>query len=499
MFSKIKNFPSEFNKAIENSNVLILVAIFAAINLVGYFLYGFVKSGVGFPLDDAWIHQTYARNLVNLHSWSFLPGQVSGGSTSPLWTILISFGYLISAKFGVIWTFIISAFSFVLLVIISVKSFEKLTHASKKAQLLLGFLLATEWHLLWSTTSGMETVLFCLGTVLTFFLLTQRPKGWWKVGLISGLLVWVRPDGLTLLGPVVLVLAFSCLKTRPAWKNVVCYFVPLIIGIGAYVGFNLTTTGNIFPNTFYAKQMEYQELLLFPVWQRILNEFEPLMTGIGILLLPGFIYGIWNSIQKKDVLAMAFSLWVIGFVCLYALRLPVVYQYGRYVMPVIPLFVILGMIGSRLLLQKLINKKQFMIIKNSWLGAILIIALAFYFIGMKNYAEDLKLINKLMVEPAKWVEQNTASHDIIAVHDIGAMGYFSNRRLIDLAGLINPEVVPFIRDESKLYQYMKFSDADYYVGFSDWYSETKLWGSPVKIFYLNYNQQNKEIDILKLR
>ena len=43
----------------------------------------------GFPLDDAWIHQTYARSLAQTGKWEFLPGQSSaGGSTSPLWSML---------------------------------------------------------------------------------------------------------------------------------------------------------------------------------------------------------------------------------------------------------------------------------------------------------------------------------------------------------------------------------------------------------------------------
>ncbi len=46
----------------------------------------------GFPLDDAWIHQTYARNLALLAEWAFIPGQLSAGSTSPLWTILLAPG-----------------------------------------------------------------------------------------------------------------------------------------------------------------------------------------------------------------------------------------------------------------------------------------------------------------------------------------------------------------------------------------------------------------------
>ena len=48
---------------------------------------------LGFPLDDAWIHQTYARNLATRGEWSFIAGQPSGGSTAPLWTMVLSLGH----------------------------------------------------------------------------------------------------------------------------------------------------------------------------------------------------------------------------------------------------------------------------------------------------------------------------------------------------------------------------------------------------------------------
>ena len=47
----------------------------------------------GFPLDDAWIHQTYARNLGTLGQFAFRPGQSSAGSTAPLWSGLLALGY----------------------------------------------------------------------------------------------------------------------------------------------------------------------------------------------------------------------------------------------------------------------------------------------------------------------------------------------------------------------------------------------------------------------
>ena len=42
----------------------------------------------GFPLDDAWIHQTYARSLASGQGWVYAGGPPSAGSTSPLWTMI---------------------------------------------------------------------------------------------------------------------------------------------------------------------------------------------------------------------------------------------------------------------------------------------------------------------------------------------------------------------------------------------------------------------------
>jgi hypothetical protein len=41
--------------------------------------------------------------------------------------------------------------------------------------------------------------------------------------------------------------------------------------------------------------------------------------------------------------------------------------------------------------------------------------------------------------------------------------------VIDLAGLVNPEVIPFIRDEDKLKEYLSDKDVQYLVTFPGWY------------------------------
>jgi hypothetical protein len=74
-----------------------------------------------------------------------------------------------------------------------------------------------------------------------------------------------------------------------------------------------------------------------------------------------------------------------------------------------------------------------------------------------------------MVVTAKWVADNLPPDTLIAAHDIGALGYFDNHELIDLAGLISPDVIPFIRDEPKLANYLNQRGADYLITFPEFY------------------------------
>ncbi len=50
--------------------------------------------GLGLPLDDAWIHAAFARNLARDHVWGLLAGVPSGGESSLLWPVLLLPGEL---------------------------------------------------------------------------------------------------------------------------------------------------------------------------------------------------------------------------------------------------------------------------------------------------------------------------------------------------------------------------------------------------------------------
>jgi hypothetical protein len=476
-----------------------LLGITLAVVLI-FLLVGMPAHSIGFPLDDAWIHQTYAKNLAITGSWSYRGTAISGGSTSPLWTVLISLGDLISISFGLRWTFALSIVAFLVLVICSWKALQKLVALpDHRLYLIPGLVMATEWHLLWSTGSGMETILFSAVIVFLFLLLQDAKIKWGLIGLLNGLLIWIRPDGLTLLGPILLVLFFMILNKKAGLKEFLYFLLPLVVILVAYIGFNFATTGRIFPNTFYAKQVEYQQLLLAPFLTRLFNEFAPIFTGAGILLLPGFLFEIWRAVQMRDYRSLAIILWIVGYGLLYAIRLPVVYQHGRYMFPIIAPYIVISFAGLFDLLYNLQNQKTQKLVAAGWLGTILILSMAFYTLGIKSYRADVEIIDQLMVRPAKWIAANVPANQTIAVHDIGALGYFTNNPLIDLAGLIDPEVIPYMHDEKSLLTFMKDKGAIYFLGFANWYKTSDSWGVVEKQFTAVYQGTPEEILFLRIK
>ncbi len=460
---KIKNKSIAINKNIQ----LILVGILVQI------IYLWIAKNyyqIGFPLDDSWIHQTYARNLVEYGGWFFIPGVTSAGSTSPLWTLLLTPGHLFQNDFYYYWTFFITGILFIGSSIIFQRLFEKLSGKTPKYPW-AGFLFLLEWHLVWSAISGMETILFIFIILSVFYLLLAKvTKNIWLLWLLLGVVIFVRPDGITLLGPCVFInlVNFSWRKNY-SLKNFSFGLLLVTCFVILYGLFNLHLSGEVLPNTFFAKQAEYQILSSKPLFLRFLEMFQVSLTGSGILLLPGFLYYFYRSIKGRNWDILSAYMWFFGYLLIYAIRLPVTYQHGRYVIPTIPIYLILSVIGVYLLFQGPIAKRN--LVEFGYKVSVLSVLVIFFFLGGKAYAEDVAIIESEMVATATWINQNLKPDVVIAAHDIGALGFFADRKIIDLAGLISPEVIPFIRDEDRLSDYLDEKHADFLVIFPGWYDK----------------------------
>lgn len=436
----------------------------------GFLIFSASTGGLGFPLDDAWIHQTFARNFAESFSWSFQMGQPSGGSTGPLWGLMLSLLHLggIPVPLGT------HFLGFLLLWACSIVSFQIgriLLPENGIAPLLIGTMISLEWHLVWAALSGMETILLVLISLLVFRWILEKRNDWWIPGFLTGISIWVRPDGLTLAGPILLSLIFRRVSTRKALGFAGSYLGCLILVGCPYFIFNHFVAGDFWPNTFYAKQTEYEILRQAGIISNYLKLARQAITGIGIILLPGLVVEGLDIIREKDWDRAGILLWSVGYVGVYALRLPVFYQHGRYIMPMIPAFILLGAAGLARWIDVRSEHKWRRVTSAAWTGTAVIVLIVFWGLGAKAYALDVGVIESEMVQVARWINKNTPENAVVGAHDIGGLGYFGGREIIDLAGLISPDVIPFIRDQNQLAGYLNARGADYLVTFPSWYPE----------------------------
>ena len=441
----------------------LLFLLAAAVSVLIYLGVSGAGGAVGFPLDDAWIHQTYARNLGLRGEFAFIPGQASAGSTSLLWTVLLAIGYGLRLEPHV-WAYTLGVLLLGLNAWLVYRLVLRWWPTASTAALAAGLLVTVEWHLVWSAGSGMETLLYAASALAIFVLDWPAQAG--LAGLVAGLAVLTRPDGLSLLP----FLAARAWLARPFdWRAALRASLGFGLLFGPYLLFNISLSGTPWPNTFYAKQAEYAVLREQPLWSRLAGVGSLPFIGVLALLLPAILVGAWQALGRRQWNLLLALGWAVAVMGTYALRLPVTYQHGRYLMPVIPVLLALGVGGLAQLVRPRASQLLARVFSRAWLAAAALLALVFWLRGALAYQTDVQIIETEMVATARWVAANTPADALIAAHDIGALGYFGGRRVLDMAGLVSPEVIPFIRDQAQLSAWLDRKGANYLETFPGWY------------------------------
>jgi len=422
---------------------------------------------IGFPLDDSWIHQTYARSLALRGEWAFRPGLTSAGSTAPFWSLLLAPGHLLRlAPYA--WTLALGGILLLALCSVMENAGRALAPHYRPRLPWIGLLFAFEWHLVWAALSGMETIMHALLVSVALVLLMRPNPPFAQVGVLAGLSVWVRPDGLTLAGPVLLVALTLPSARQNGLQPVLRFLLGFAPFVAIYLLFNSVLGGTPMPSTFYAKQSEYAGWWQTLPWsQRLLQLAVQVLAGPGFVLLPGALAWAWHAARRRDVATLAATLWVAGYMILYLARLPV-YQHGRYVMPAIPMLFLLGLLGLIQFGSKQ-NSTLVRLTTLTWRTSLALLCVIFVALGARSYAEDVAFIESEMVAAARWSADHLPADALVAAHDIGALGYFDGHALIDLAGLISPDVIPFMRDEERIASFLGLQGADFLVAFPDFY------------------------------
>jgi hypothetical protein len=387
---------------------------------------------------------------------------------------------------------VLSGFSYLGMLVATYTLGKRLT-SSRWAAWLAGMVVAVNGRMVWAGLSALEICLFAALSLLAIGAhLGDRAQQRYGLGTAAlfGLAALSRPEGYLLfalsVGSFMYHAARSTQYRLPKDISRIAYSVlPAMVLFFAlilpYLLFSWHTSGHLLPNTYHAKatisllpDREFRDSLSVGATYLILD---------NPLLLPFFLFGLVLMLQHAPLL----PLWAAGLPLAYALMRASLYQHGRYLMILIPINAVVASWGL-LETQRLVRRRWPSSVARTQgtlkrLGGlhIAVILLSLILIAgtgwrlptmAGQYALNVDNINRMHVALGHWVADSTPPGTVVALNDIGAITYISERPVIDLAGLVTPEVTPSLRSPAHTEQLLHFlaeRGVEYVIIFPNWF------------------------------
>lgn len=434
----------------------------------------------GYVTDDTFIHLRYAQNLLEHGEFAFNPGQESYGATSPLWigglVVLLKLGL---APLNAAW--LLGLLSGVLVLLLVAGLLAALRWPRTWAAVIVILVAADAWFLRWSL-SGMETPLATAALLLLLWPLTgTAPQGklgrrYFAWGIAAGLAGLVRPEFM-LLAPVALpwLLIREVRVALVSWRGLARAAVAAAAGwlltLAPWFVFTAKLFGRLVPETATAKSygLTFSPAVLSGSVARSLAQ---LAVTQGLLWLALVVLAGWVLVghrrpapgpcadtgQGMDSVAgrtAGWSLtgiavtWTLVLIGGYAVKQ--VWVISRYLAPLAPILVLAGAFLARSLLSRLPAER----LTIRYASVILVTAVAvnilfnLWFLSARvgPHTRDFSRgLRECYLALGYWLRDNSVSDAVVAALDIGAVGYGSQRQVLDLMGLVSPELLELGRE-----------------------------------------------------
>jgi hypothetical protein len=86
------------------------------------------------------------------------------------------------------------------------------------------------------------------------------------------------------------------------------------------------------------------------------------------------------------------------------------------------------------------------------------------------YQNDVQGITCSQVTIGQWLRDHLPPGVAVATPDVGAIGYFGNHPVLDITGLVDPELIPLVHDSDALERYLQTHQVAYVALYQEWYS-----------------------------
>jgi arabinofuranosyltransferase len=462
----------------------------------------------GFPLDDAWIHAQFARNLATGHGFSYTGDRWVSGSTAPIWTIVLALGYLLLPNIVIVAKVLGLLFQAGTAVVAA--RFGMWLTESKLVGFAAGMLAAVAPIMVWGAMSGMEVPMAAFLVLLGIDRHLRAPSG---TGAVCGafwlaLACLARPECLIILALALADLAVHWLRHRDVSKprpRIVWAVAAVAIVLVPWVAFNYATVGKPLPTTFYAKSgsgivraleqrdwaMAQRDAMVFG--PQALTNFVAILRdqlGLAAWFIPlALVWGI--LIERSRRQAMLFLLLVLvvmpfamGLTAPQRLKL----SNERYVPQLIVLGAVLVAVGTAPIVRLLQRPTpQLPHVVRYGIAAAIPVLLALSATqhieeGVFYFTRSVKNIQELHVALGKWIDQHLPPDAVVATNDVGAIAYFGHRPILDIEGLVSPEALAY-RGPGRGLQVAEKFHPDYLAIFPHWYPEIAAQPDRFRLVY----------------
>lgn len=433
------------------------------------FVYLEAASTFGLPFDDSYISLQFARNLADHGFLTFDGDTASAGATSLLHIAVLA----VPIKLGVepVKASVAVGIALHLSLVLSVYWLGWSLFKDRIVASLSAASVGVIGYLVLDALNGMETTLFLTvstAAVATFFG-GRSERTLLVTGVLVAFAVLSRPEGVLLLGAIGLYYIVDpkrneVLTTLPAVRKIALLAGPTAVVLVGLAVFYWSTTGSLTPGTATAKLLFFREFE-----GSIQGKFGPAQGGVANFIgpiLPWLALAAF-SVRRREALLFAFF-WV-AFIIMYYALFPggLTHYWYRYQHIFLPAIIVFGSAG----LVSLVRGRAFRlwdVVSAGVVGVVLLAAVALQFDAFRNhYAFDVNLNESRGVALANYLRDEVPPGATIATHDIGAIGFYTDREVIDLVGLIEPDVVDF-HNGRRLREYVDDVQPDYIVVFPSW-------------------------------
>ncbi|UCE67434.1 MAG: glycosyltransferase family 39 protein [Candidatus Zixiibacteriota bacterium] len=320
----------------------------------------------GFPLDDSWIHQVFARNLATGHGFSFNPGEPIAGATAPLWTLLLALTWPLMGPIagGIIPGLIFQWFAYLAIYKIA----QKITN-DKNLALITAVVSIFLWQTVWGALSGMETGLFSALSLWGLYCYYKADRLTdiysYLAYMLFTLAFLARPECALFLAATGIHDFYKWLKTEKR-KFTPWIFRFLIIAVITvpYFAFNYWSTGTFLPHTFSAKtggrdlinallngdyKKAFHAVTVNPYFY--LQHFFRKIPAINPIIALASLAGIFrlllseSDFKSKNIMLGILFLIYVPLMGVFSPIFSASFQHFRYVTNLFPILAFLGIIG----------------------------------------------------------------------------------------------------------------------------------------------------------